>query len=115
MSPLRAAVSTLTAVALLGGLGWFAFGSEHLRFRTLRVVGNAHASEAQIRHLADLTLGEPLLALDLTHAAANVQRHPWVGGVEARRVFPDTVVLHVRERQVRALLLLDQLYLVDTE
>ncbi len=115
MSPLRAAVSVVTTAALLGGLGWFAFGSEHLRFRTLRVVGNEHASEAALRHLADLTPGRPLLALDLDHAAASVARHPWVAQVEARRVFPDTVVLQVRERQVRALVLLDALYLVDTE
>lgn len=115
MSPLKAALAALSSAAVLGGLGWFALGSEHLRFRTLRVVGNERASEAQIRHLADLTPGDPLLALDLDHAALSVGRHPWVAQVEARRVFPDTVVLHVRERQVRALLLLDELYLVDTE
>lgn len=115
MSPLRIALAALLAAASVGGLGWLAFGSEHLRFRALRVVGNERASEVQIRHLADLTPHAPLLALDLEHAAASVARHPWVAQVEARRVFPDTVVLHVRERQVRALLLLDQLYLVDTE
>ncbi|MFN7144664.1 MAG: cell division protein FtsQ/DivIB [Myxococcota bacterium] len=115
MSPLKAALAALSSAAVLGGLAWFALGSEHLRFRTLRIVGNERASEAQIRHLADLTPGEPLLALDLDHAAGSVGRHPWVAQVEARRVFPDTVVLHVRERQVRALVLLDQLYLVDTE
>jgi cell division protein FtsQ len=115
VSPLRAALALVAILSALGGLGWLAFGSEQLRFRTLRVVGNAHASEAHIRHLADLTTGRPLLTLDLEHAAASVARHPWVAQVEARRVFPDTVVLQVRERQVRALVLLDQLYLVDTE
>jgi cell division protein FtsQ len=86
-----------------------------VRFTTLRVEGHQRASEVALRHLADLTPGEPLLLLDLDAAAAGVARHPWVAQVEVRRVLPDTVVLHVRERQVRALLLLDQLYMVDTE
>ena len=115
MSPLKLALATVSVAAVAGALGWVAFGSEWMRFRTLRVVGLDRVSEAQVRHLADLTPGEPLLALDLSNAVAGVSRHPWIAEVEARRIFPDTVVLQVRERQVRALLLLDQLYLVDTE
>ncbi len=115
MSALRLTAAIVSVTVLLGGLGWFALGSDAMRFRTLRVVGNSHASEAQLRHLADLTPGSPLLTLDLDGAIAGVARHPWVAEAEARRVFPDTVVIEVRERQVRALLLLDGLYLVDTE
>ncbi len=115
LSLLRAALTVVSVSALVGGLGWLALGSEAMRFRTLRVVGNDHASVAQLRHLADLTPGAPLLTLDLDAAMAGVARHPWVAEAEARRVFPDTVVIQVRERQVRALLLLDGLYLVDTE
>lgn len=115
MSPLRAALTFASVSALVVGLAWLVLGSEAIRFRTLRVVGNEHASFAQLRHLADLTAGAPLLTLDLDAALAGVGRHPWVAHAEARRVFPDTVVIHVREREVRALLLLDGLYLVDTE
>ncbi|MDP2309251.1 MAG: FtsQ-type POTRA domain-containing protein [Pseudomonadota bacterium] len=115
MSPLRAVLTVVSVSSLVGGLAWLALGSEVIRFRTLRVVGNEHASLAQLRHLADLTPGAPLLTLDLDAAMAGVSRHPWVADAEARRVFPDTVVIQVRERQVRALLLLDGLYLVDTE
>ena len=111
----RTVVAVLAAAALVGGLGWLALGSDVMRFRTLRVVGNERVSERQLRHLADLTSGVPLLLLDLDAATAGVSRHPWVAEAEARRVFPDTVVIQVRERQVRALVLLDGLYLVDTE
>ncbi len=89
------------------------FGSDLLRFRSLRIVGNAQATEGQLRHLADLPVGGPLLLVDLDEAVAGALRHPWVAEAHARRVFPDTVVLQVREREVRALLLLDQLYLLD--
>jgi cell division protein FtsQ len=114
LATLRAIAAVTASVAVLGGLGWLLLGSDLTRFRTLRVEGNTRASEAQLRHLADLAPGGPLLTLDLDRAVAGVERHPWVAEASARRVFPDTVVLDVRERQVRALLMLDQLYLVDT-
>lgn len=112
---LRRIAAVVSVIALAGGAGWLCFGSEHLRYRTLRFVGNTEATEAQLRHLADLPAGEPLLALDLTGALDGVRRHPWVASATARRVFPDTVVISVEERQVEALLLLDNLYLVDAE
>lgn len=94
---------------------WLFGFSEFVRYRELRVVGNERVSEAAVRHLADLPAGAPLVALDLPGAVAKIERHPWVAHAEARRVFPDGVVVQVREREVAALLLLDGLYLVDTE
>jgi len=92
-------------------LGW----SELLRFKDLRVVGLQHATEAQVRHLADIPEGTPLVAVDLDAVVAGIERHPWVAEAEARRVFPDAVVVQVRERSVRAVLVLDGLFLVDEE
>jgi hypothetical protein len=99
----------------IGGTGWLLFGSDALRYRHLRVVGNVRASEAQLAHLADLPLDTPLLLLDLGAAIKGVEQHPWVAHASARRVFPDTVVLQVQEREVKALLMLDGLYLVDAD
>lgn len=115
MSLLKTILYATAGAATIGGLAWLAFGSDYLRFTTLRVVGNDRAPEAHIRHLADLTPNDPLLLLDLNAAVAGVARHPWVASVEARRVFPDTVVIEVHEREVRALVLLDALYLVDAD
>lgn len=106
---------SLAAVGAVAGLVWLGFFSEALRFRELRVVGNERASEVALRHLADLAEGTPLLRLDLDRAVEGVERHPWVAEATARRVFPDTVVLQVHEREPRALLLLDALYLVDAD
>ena len=83
MSPLRLALTATSLVALLGAAGWVAFGSEWMRFRTLRVVGLDRVSEAQVRHLADLTSGEPLLGLDLAHAVAAFTRVGRARGVIA--------------------------------
>lgn len=112
---LRIAVTSLAVLGAVGGVVWVGFFSDLLRYRELRVVGNARASEAALRHLADLPTGEPLLLLDLDGAVAGVSRHPWVKRATARRIFPDTVVLQVEERVPVALLLLDGLYLVDAD
>ena len=68
-----------------------------------------------MRHLADVALGSPLVDVDLAATAAGVERHPWVAHADVRRAFPDRVVIDVRERVPTALLLLDDLYVVDAE
>ncbi len=112
---LRTIAAFFAVGACLGGLAWWALGSEQLRFRTLRFVGNTNAPEAHLRHLAGLEPGLPLLSLELDTALEGVRKHPWVIDASARRVFPDTVVITVEERQPQALLMLDGLYLVDAE
>lgn len=110
---LRIAGLALAGVGLLGGGVWLFGWSDLVRYRQLRVVGATHVTEAQARHLADIPTDTPLLAVDLDRVVAGVERHPWVASAEARRVFPDTVVVVVHERVPRAVLSLDQLYLVD--
>lgn len=106
---------TLATLAGAAGATWLVRYSEHTRVHEVRVVGLTRATEAQIRHLADIQEGEPLVTVDLDRAVAGAERHPWVAHAEARRIFPDTVVLQIRERTVRAVLSLDQLYSVDSD
>jgi cell division protein FtsQ len=91
------------------------FLSPHVRYEHLRVVGATRADVAELRHLADLPLGEPLVSLDIDRAESGVERHPWVASAELRRAFPGTVVLRVRERVPVAILQLDGLFLVDAD
>lgn len=112
---LRTIALLLVSVALVGAGVWVLGFSELVRYRQLVVVGNSHVTEAAVRHLADLPEGSPLVALDLPHAVAGVERHPWVAHAQARRVFPDTVEIVVEERVARAVLVLDGFYLVDQD
>jgi cell division protein FtsQ len=113
--PLRNLLRVLGLGLAAAGVAWLLLASEYTRFRTLRFVGNENASEAALRHLANLESGPALLSMDLDAAIAGVERHPWIARASARRVFPDTVVIAVEERKVQALLLLDGLYLVDQD
>ncbi len=113
MRTLYTITRVILALGLTGFLVWVAVGSEWMRLREVRVVGNLRAPASQLRHLAALPTGDPLVLLDLEAAVSGVERHPWVAEASLRRVFPDSVVLQVRERVATALLLLDGLYLVD--
>ena len=113
-SLLRKLFAAVGLLAATGGCVWLLLFSPYLRFATLQVVGNSRAPATELRHLANLPVGVPLVALDLDAAVSGVRRHPWVDQVEARRSFSDTVVLSITERTVAAVVQLDKLYLVDT-
>lgn len=110
---LRTVAAILALIAAGGGLSWLLVASPWLRYESLVVEGAVHANAAELRHLADLPTGAPLVELDLDAAAVGVARHPWVKSVSASRQFPNGVLLTVVERAPMALLLTDALYLVD--
>lgn len=110
---LRPLLYALAGSAIAAAAGWLFLGSPHVRYQHLRIVGASRAPVAELRHLADLPLGEPLVALDLEAAAHGVSRHPWVESAEVRRSFPDTVVIVVRERVPVAVAQVGGLFLVD--
>lgn len=105
-------VALLIVLAAAGSI-WGLWGVEATRLHEIRVVGSHRASEAQVRHLAGLTMGTPLIDINVEAAELSVLRHPWVASARVRRIFPDTAVVEVTEREIRALLMLDKLYLVD--
>lgn len=112
---LRTILLSAGIAAIIGGSGWLLWGSPYVRFVHLEVAGSVRADLAQVRHLADLPVGEPLLSLDLDRAVAGVERHPWVARARAYRSFPDRVVITIEERTVVAVVQLEELYLVDAE
>lgn len=103
----------LIATAATGGSVWLLRGSELTRCHTVDVEGVTSVDPVEIRHLANVGIGLPLVSVDLDAVVAGVERHPWVAHADVRRAFPDRVVIHVQERVATALLLLDKLYLVD--
>ena len=81
---------------------------EHVVFE-----GNSRASDTALRHLADLRNGTTIWGADLQGVERGVQRHPWVQYSEARREWPNTVVVEVAEYRPYATLLSDRLMYVN--
>lgn len=100
---------------VVGLLGHQVVTGEHWEVTEVHVAGNLHASEATIRHLADLRPGTHLFTVDLNEIASKVERHPWVARVEVRRMLPSRVEVVVEEHQPAMLMALDRLWLVDAD
>jgi cell division protein FtsQ len=90
---------TLVALPVIGVLnGWFAVERWPVRYLQVEAEYN-HVSAEQIRAAAATHLGTGFFALKLEDVRAAVAKLPWVERVEARKRWPDTLVLQVRERQ----------------
>jgi hypothetical protein len=70
----------------------------------------------EVEALSDPWIGLPLLAVDLDAAIADLSARPWVAGVAARRVIPDTISVQVEPRAPVALARRDdELWTVDQD
>lgn len=89
----------LIALPVVGVLqGWFAV--DRWPIRNLQVQAEyKHVSAAQIRAAVLPYVGRGFFATDLGSIQRAVATLPWVQSVEARKRWPDTLVLQVRERQ----------------
>ncbi|MEO8671518.1 MAG: cell division protein FtsQ/DivIB [Tahibacter sp.] len=90
---------TLVALPLVGLLnGWFA--ADRWPVRQLQLEAEfANVSAEQIRAAAAPAIGVGFFAVDLIGVQKSVAQLPWVERVEARKRWPDTLVLRVYEQQ----------------
>lgn len=90
---------TLVALPVVGVVnGWF--GTDRWPVRAIQVRAEFnHVSAEQIRAAAASHLDTGFFALKLEDVRTAVDALPWVESVEARKQWPDTLVLQVRERQ----------------
>jgi cell division protein FtsQ len=90
---------TLVALPVIGVMqGWFAAGRWPIRELTVSAEYR-HVSAAQIRAAVLPWVGKGFFATDLDDVQKAVAALPWVESVEARKRWPDTLVLRVYERQ----------------
>ncbi|HEY8207362.1 MAG TPA: FtsQ-type POTRA domain-containing protein [Myxococcaceae bacterium] len=108
------AALALGAFLLFEGWGWARrsprFAVQQVTFRGLQ-----RASDAELLKLSGLAAGQNLFSLDLAAATRAMAAHPWVKEVEARRRFPSTVEVQVREHVPAAVLSMGDLYAVDAD
>jgi cell division protein FtsQ len=90
---------TLVALPIVGVLqGWFA--ASRWPVRQLKVEAEyAHISAEQIRLSVLPQLGKGFFAANLDDVRKSVEALPWVESVEARKHWPDTILLRIYERQ----------------
>lgn len=97
-------LSVLVVVLLLAGSAVWAFWfSTLLVLRTVIVTGSTIRPSDEIRQVAALPVGRPLVTLDLDAARSRVAGLPSVAQVRVRRDWPHTVRITVVEREAVAL------------
>lgn len=101
MSWLRTSIALLVALVAIVLL---VVRPDQMVVERVEVRGQTRATEAQVRHLADVRNGAPLWSVDLDAVSAGVVQHPWVARVEASRRLPGTIVVEVQEFEPVALL-----------
>ncbi len=87
-----------SVVVLLAVAAWVVLASPLLAVRTVQVDGTTTLSADQVREVAGVAVGTPLVRVDTAAAAARVRQLPQVVDAEVSRGWPDRVVVTLRER-----------------
>jgi cell division protein FtsQ len=111
-----AAIAGVAACALgAGALHDWALASPSFALETLTFRGLHRAAESELSRMSGLAQGQNLWSLDTDSVAKEMAGHPWVRRVDVTRRFPNTVVVTVEEHEPRAMLALNELYLIDAQ
>lgn len=95
---LRYVLALVLVVGLVVGAVYLVFFSATLQVKRVDVVGNDLLSDARVREVADVPLGEQLALVDLDRARARVGALAEVESVDVSRTWPDEVRIAVVER-----------------
>ncbi|HSR12492.1 MAG TPA: cell division protein FtsQ/DivIB, partial [Thermodesulfobacteriota bacterium] len=108
-------LATVASVALLGFMTYrYVQQSGRLNVGEVRVMGCMNILESELLEIAKVDFRSSLVQLDLQDISRRIARHPWVEKAQVRRdLSRKALVIEVKERVPRALILLDDLYLVD--
>lgn len=78
-------------------------GTLGLEAGEVQLAGRLEADPGAIAKILDIPPGTPLLAVDTDELREQLERLPWIGRAEVRRVVPDIVQVRLYERQPLAL------------
>lgn len=94
----------ITAIILiiLAGIGFL--GYKTLKIAKVEAKGNSIVSTDTILSLADIQTGESLLSVSNSEVENNIEKNPYLIFVGIDRIFPDTIVINVKERTPKALI-----------
>lgn len=111
--PLRIVLwlALLTAVGAGGWYGWrqagpdvMAWADQFFEIKVVEITRTERISREAVLAMLDLEPGRGLLLIDLVQAQRSLETHPWIRRAVVRRVFPDTLVVELDEREPVAVL-----------
>ena len=114
------AIGLLVGLAGLAGLGyaarWYLLHSSRFKVAKAAVSKTAHASQAELKRIADRARGRNIFTLDLVRLQGDLEKVRWVRSAAVRRVLPDRLMVAIEERVPRGLALFrGRVSLIDEE
>ena len=101
-------MSRLTAV-------YYVVQSPYFDLRAIEVRGTERLTEVQVMDLAGISELPSIFDVPVSRIEEALSRNPWIEEALARRVFPDRLIVEVKERSPRAIVHLGDLHYVDRE
>jgi len=88
--------------------------SDALCIKNVEILGDiTHLSRENILTLSEIENGDKLFTVNLGNIQKRILRFNWIKTVRVRRKFPDTIQIHITEREPLAILLTKKMYLTD--
>jgi cell division protein FtsQ len=91
------------------------FGIEAFRLREIVVVGLVEQPESAVTRLADLTTGDSVFGIDFKKTALSIEQSPYFDVEAVSLLFPDRVLIKLRERVPMAVLSFGKTFVVVDE
>ena len=87
--------------------------SPYIGLENVEVTGVEQEIRNDLIDRCNLNSGLNLLALDLNDLKRKMEEHPWIRSVKLERQFPHTLVVHAAKNTPLAIVILDEIYLVN--
>lgn len=84
-----------------------------LQIKEININGIKRVSSDEIVELAEIGLGDNIIAMNIAEIKKKIKKHPWVDTAKVNRNMPDKLLIEIKERTAVALINLDSLYLID--
>ncbi|WP_104525372.1 cell division protein FtsQ/DivIB [Blastococcus atacamensis] len=94
----RRSLQAATLLTVLAVLGWLLWLGPVLAVRTVQVDGLGTLTADEVREVAQVPDGAPLLRVDVAAVEDRVAKLPQIRSVQAARGWPDRIVITVAER-----------------
>ncbi len=108
-------LAMLASLTLLGfTIYQYSQRSAGLNVKEIKIMGCMNATESELLKLSRVDFRASLARLDLKEVSGRLAKHPWVEKAKVKRDWTTrALIIEVQERMPRALILLEDLYLVD--
>lgn len=103
------------ALLLLPSILWYGLlNAPCLAITDIQVEGCNRLAKSEVVQCAGIREGQNILSFSIGEATKRLESNPWVYRALVKRILPSTVSVCVQERQARARIQLDRVYLVDS-